>query len=83
MNIVIFFSFKQGRVCPQYKIIFVQTKNTFLKDYDNQQFLFFYLFGEGGEIWDFTYKTQQNTTVVNSATENCEKATADHNLVLE
>lgn len=36
----------------------------------------------GGGIWDFTYKTQ-NTTVVNSATENCEKATADPNLVLE
>lgn len=46
--------------------------------------IFFYLGrGEGGGIWDFTYKTQQNTTVVNSATENCEKATADHNLVLE
>lgn len=80
MSIVIFFFFKQGRVCPQYKIIFVQTKNTFLKDYDNQQF-FFIIFYWGG-IWDFIYKTQ-NTTVVNSATENCEKATADPNLVLE
>lgn len=82
MNIVNFFFFKQGRVCPQYKIIFVQTKNTFLKDYDNQQFFLIIFYWGGGGIWDFTYKTQ-NTTVVNSATENCEKATADPNLVSE
>lgn len=77
MNIVIFFFFKQGSVCPQYKIIFVQTKNTFLKDYDNQQFFFIIFY------WGDLRFHLQNTTVVNSATENCEKATADPNLVLE
>lgn len=41
---------------------------------------FFKLFFIGGGDLRFHL---QNTTVVNSATENCEKATADPNLVLE
>lgn len=41
-------------------------------------FLFFFI-GGGGDLRFHL----QNTTVVNSATENCEKATADPNLVLE